>query len=93
MVLAVRGFQDTQCGFEAYQKDAARRLFSRQRLERFSFDLELLFLEKKTGRKVAVLPIRWYYADYSTMGLLEDDFLMFVDILKVRLNEFRGLYR
>jgi glycosyltransferase involved in cell wall biosynthesis len=91
--LAVRGYQDTQCGFKAYRKAAARRLFGRQRLDRFSFDVEVLFLARKSGLKVAVVPVQWYYADFSNMNILQDGFLMFTDVLRVRLNELRGLYR
>lgn len=89
---SVRGYQDTQCGFKAYRKAAARRLFRFQRLERFSFDVELLFLARKFGFKVAVVPVQWYYADFSNMNILRDGFFMFTDVLRIRLNDLRGLY-
>jgi len=91
--LAVKGFQDTQCGFKAFRRDAARRLFQCQKLERFSFDVEILFLAKKFGLKTAVVPVQWYYSEFSTMNVLEDGFLMFLDVLKVRLYELRGFYK
>lgn len=90
--LAVGGYQDTQCGFKAYRRAAARKLFRSQRLERFSFDVEILFLARKSGLKVAVVPVRWYYADFSNMNILQDGFFMFVDIVRIRINALRGLY-
>ncbi len=90
---AVRGYQDTQCGFKAYRKAVARKLFGSQRLERFSFDVEILFLARKARLKVAVVPVQWYYADFSNMNILRDGYFMFADVLRIRLNELRGLYR
>jgi dolichyl-phosphate beta-glucosyltransferase len=91
--LAVGDYQDTQCGFKAYRRAAAKKLFRSQRLERFSFDVEILFLARKAGLRVAVVPVRWYYADFSNMHVLRDGLLMFLDVVTIRLNEFRGLYR
>jgi dolichyl-phosphate beta-glucosyltransferase len=91
--LAVGDYQDTQCGFKAYRRAAAKKLFCSQRLKRFSFDVEILFLARRAGLRVAVVPVRWYYAEFSNMHVLRDGLLMFVDVVTIRLNEFRGLYR
>ena len=91
-VVAVGEFQDTQCGFKAFSRRACETIFTRQRIERFSFDVEILYLARKHGYRIAEVPVKWYYADYSTMHVLRDGMHMFVDVLKVKINDLRGHY-
>jgi dolichyl-phosphate beta-glucosyltransferase len=51
--------KDTQCGFKGFNRDAAQDLFARQRIESIVFDVELIFLARKRGYRLAVVPIRW----------------------------------
>ena len=51
--------RDTQCGFKLFRRDAARAIFSRQKLERFGFDAEVLFIARKLGLRAAEVPVRW----------------------------------
>jgi len=50
---------DTQCGFKAFRRSAARRIFSRTTLDGFSFDLEVLALAKAMGMHVEEYPVEW----------------------------------
>ncbi len=52
-------FKDTQCGFKAFRRRAARRVFPLQRIERWGFDPEILFLARRSGFKVVEVPVRW----------------------------------
>ena len=52
-------FQDTQCGFKAFRRNAARSIFSLQRIEQWGFDPEILFLARRSGFKVAEVPVLW----------------------------------
>jgi dolichyl-phosphate beta-glucosyltransferase len=51
--------QDTQCGFKGFTRQAARDLFTRQRITSIVFDVELIYLARRRGYRFAVVPIRW----------------------------------
>lgn len=86
-------FRDTQCGFKLYRADAAREIFQRQRLERFGFDAEVLFIAKKLGYRCVEVPVRWSHSEGTKVRMLKDSVDMFLDLLRVRWNDLRGRYR
>jgi len=92
-VLAVRGIQDTQCGFKAFTRAAAEDVFKRQRITGFGFDVEVLYLARKLRYGIREVPVTWAYAASSRVDPLRDTIRMFRDVLAVRLNDLRGLYR
>lgn len=79
------GIQDSQCGFKCFKHDVARNLFSRQKLEGFSFDGEILFLARRHGYRIKEIPINWIRDDRSKVKLVKDSIRMFFDLIKVRL--------
>jgi dolichyl-phosphate beta-glucosyltransferase len=52
--------QDTQCGFKGFTREAAYDLFGRQRITSIVFDVELVYLARRRGYRMAIVPIRWY---------------------------------
>jgi dolichyl-phosphate beta-glucosyltransferase len=90
--LAVPGIEDSQCGFKAFSRDAARAVFSRQRIDGFGFDVEVLFLARRLGYDVSVVPLRWEHKENSRVAPVRDTLLMLSDVVRVRLNAWRGLY-
>ena len=91
-VLAVPGIQDTQCGFKAFAGGCARDIFSRQTIAGFGFDVEILYLARKGGYGIREVPVTWVYRASSRVDPLRDTIRMFVDVLRVRLNDLRGKY-
>lgn len=91
-LVAIPGFQDTQCGFKCFTAEAAQALFPLQRIDGWTFDVELLFLALKRGYRVREIPIPWYYIPGSRVRLLRDAWLMFADLFRIRSNWRRGLY-
>jgi len=83
---------DTQCGFKLFRREAARQIFRRQRLERFGFDVELLYLARQLGFRIVEVPVRWNHAEGTKVSMLADSLDMFLDLGRVRLNDWRGLY-
>lgn len=75
---------DTQCGFKAFRRAAAREIFTRQRLDGFSFDVEILALAAALGLRVADLPVNWENSPGSTLRLAQDGWTMLRDLLAVR---------
>jgi len=76
--------QDTQCGFKAFTAKAADAIFARQKLDGFSFDVELLFLASKLGFKTWEIPVEWINEPNSRVRMLADPALMFADVLRIR---------
>jgi dolichyl-phosphate beta-glucosyltransferase len=86
------GFSDTQCGFKAFRTEPARIIFEQQRIERFGFDPEILFLAKRNGLRVAEVPVRWSHDSGTKVNVAADGMRMFLDLLVIRWNAIRGLY-
>ena len=84
-------FKDTQCGFKAFRRDAARDIFSRVRIERFGFDVEALYLARKLGYETREIPVIWNHVEGTTVSVASG-IAAFADPLRVRLNDVRGLY-
>ena len=85
-VVAVPGIRDTQCGFKLFKGDAARRVFARQRIERFAFDVEALYLAKKMGLRIREVPVVWVNSPDSKVSIFRDSLQMLWDILKIRFT-------
>lgn len=86
------GIADTQCGFKMFTEQAARFLFERQTADGFSFDVEILYLAKKTEMKIAEIPINWTNVPGSKVNLVLDAMKMFHDIFFFRFRH-RGIDR
>ncbi|OYT69710.1 MAG: glycosyl transferase [Armatimonadetes bacterium JP3_11] len=88
-LLAVRGIHDTQCGFKLFTREAAQAVFSRCRLNGFSFDFEALFYAQRLGYPIAEVPIRWMHQEGSKVRLLRDGLRMVRDLIWLRLSAWR----
>jgi dolichyl-phosphate beta-glucosyltransferase len=85
-------FKDTQCGFKAFRRAAARSLFPLQRIEGWGFDPEILFLAQKLGFKVAEVPVLWGHDDRTRINPLVDGARMVSEMLLIRWNSLTGKY-
>ena len=92
-IVLLKGLPDTQCGFKAFQGRVARDLFRRACIDGFSFDAEILYLARRKGKKIRELPVEWHYRSHSTMKVWRDGCRMFLDILRIYINDLRGIYR
>ena len=91
-ILLGLNFKDTQCGFKAFTRQAAQKVFPLQRIERWGFDPELLYLSRKSGFKVVEVPVAWAHAEGTRISPLRDGMKMFGEVLKVRWNAVTGKY-
>ncbi len=87
--LTFKGIEDSQCGFKCFRREAAHKLFTLQKIEGFSFDVEIIYLAQKCGYKVFEKPVVWRHSAQTRVRLLLDPMLMFLDILKIRLMHLR----
>ena len=92
-VLAVRGFIDTQCGFKCFTARAVEILSPRQTLWGFGFDVELLYIARKHGLRVAEVPVRWINSPASRLDPVKDSLRMFGELLTIRVKDWLGRYR
>jgi hypothetical protein len=83
---------DTQCGFKLFRADVAKEVFSRQRLERFGFDVEVLYIANRLGQHIVEVPVRWNHAEGSKVGILSG-LRAFAELAEVRMNSICGRYR
>jgi dolichyl-phosphate beta-glucosyltransferase len=86
-------FADTQCGFKLFEGQAAKEIFRRQRIERWGFDAEVLFIARKLGYKAIEVPVRWSHSEGTKVSMFRDSVNMFVDLFRIRRNHLCGLYR
>jgi dolichyl-phosphate beta-glucosyltransferase len=86
-------FKDTQCGFKLFKAQAAKEIFSRQTIEGFAFDAEILFIANKLEYRIKEAPVVWSNSKESKVSPLKDSIKMSIDLLKIRLNELSGKYK
>ena len=75
---------DTQCGFKLFPAKIAHQIFFLQEIERFGFDLEILYIAKKMNFKIIEVPIYWVNVEGSKVNLIQDSIRMFKDIFKIK---------
>lgn len=85
-LLAVKGIQDTQCGFKLFSLDASKEVFRRCTMDGFSYDFEALMIARDLGLEIAEVPIRWAHQEGSKVSLLRDGLRMLRDLVKLRLK-------
>lgn len=98
-------FKDTQCGFKAFKKAAAKSIFNKMRVVNektlkgegasvsAGFDLEVLYIARKLGYKVAEVPVEWHHKETERINPVKDSYEGLRDLLKVRFNALLGKYR
>lgn len=101
-MIAVRGIWDTQAGFKCFKTEVAKELFENLKVYGkgkkvkgalvTAFDVELLFIAKKRGFKIKEVPIIWHHVSTSRVSPIKDSLRMLRDVIKVRLNDFKGVY-
>jgi dolichyl-phosphate beta-glucosyltransferase len=85
-------FRDTQCGFKAFRREAVQRIFPLQKIERWGFDPEILYVARRMGLRVAEVPVVWAHSEGTRLHPFRDGIRMFVDVLHIRWNALAGAY-
>lgn len=91
-VLAIPGFEDTQCGFKCFRRDVALDILPYQTIDGWAFDVELLFIALRRGYKVEEVPVQWYYGANSRISPVRDTINMIREVLRIRVNGWNGHY-
>ena len=96
-------FSDTQCGFKAFNKKSIEKIISKIKGEwgvvhfqggavNAGFDVELLYLAKKYGFKIAEVEVEWNYVDTERVQVIKDALAAIYDMFRIRINDFKGKY-
>jgi dolichyl-phosphate beta-glucosyltransferase len=85
-------FADTQCGFKAFKRAAVQSIFPLQRIERWGFDPEILFLARKFGFEVKEVPVAWGHSGETRIHPILDGMKMFQEMLRIRWYSLSGKY-
>src|SRR5450432_2077080 len=91
-VLLGLNFKDTQCGFKAFTRNSAQAIFPLQKIERWGFDPEVLYLARKLSFSIKEVPVLWSHRDGTRINPLRDGIRMFGEVLKIRWNAICGKY-
>ncbi len=86
------GTSDFTCGFKLFRREAARKIFAKQLINRWTFDAETLFLAKKYEFTVKEEPVIWKHGEGSKVRFPQDLFESFFALLKIRINDWMGKY-
>jgi dolichyl-phosphate beta-glucosyltransferase len=92
-LLSVKGISDTQCGFKLFKAAPAKRLFAKQQVSRFGFDVEILYLARQAGYRIAEVPVRWFNSPETKVRPIRDGGRAFIDLALIRLYQLQGRYR
>jgi len=85
-------FADTQCGFKAFKQPAVQAIFPLQKIERWGFDPEILFLARKFKFKVKEIPVAWGHSGGTRINPLVDGSRMIMEMLRIRWYDLTGKY-
>ena len=85
-------FWDTQCGFKAFKMKVCRPLVEAATVDRFGFDVELLYLAYRAGLRLKEIPVRWDHNEGSKVNVLSDSFKMLSEVGLIRQQARRGVY-
>ncbi len=91
MILGLN-FKDTQCGFKAFTRNAAQTIFPLQKIERWGFDPELLYLARRFGFTVKEVAVAWSHREGTRINPLRDGIRMFGEVLYIRWNAVTRKY-
>jgi glycosyltransferase involved in cell wall biosynthesis len=85
-------FKDTQCGFKAFRRESAQVIFRLQRIERWGFDPEILFIARRLKYRIVEVPVTWGHDERSRMSYLRDGIKMLEEMAVIRWNSLAGRY-
>lgn len=91
--ILVPGVTDFTCGFKCFKKDAAQKIFSRARIDRWGFDTELLYIAKLHDIPITQMPITWSHDTDSRVKVGKAVINTLSELAQMKLNQIRGLYK
>jgi dolichyl-phosphate beta-glucosyltransferase len=91
-LVGLRGIADTQCGFKFFQAEVAHFLFSRQRIDGYLFDVEILCLASRADLRIEQIPVRWRDDNDSRLNIVSGGLKVLRELLTIRWMLLSGVY-
>lgn len=91
--ILVPGITDFTCGFKCFSKNSAKTIFSLSRIHRWGFDTEILYIAKLKNFKVKQIPVSWAHDQDSRVKVFKAVFSSFRELIQMKTNQLRGLYK
>lgn len=85
-------FRDTQCGFKLMDRKRVEPIFRKMVVDRFAFDVELLYLSHRFGLRTLEVPVIWRNVEASRVNMLADSLNMLLDVGRIRWRFRQGAY-
>lgn len=92
-LVLLKGIIDTQCGFKGFRREVVKTIFSRCKIDGFSFDVEALYLSRKFNFKIKEIPIRWENSALSKVSPIRHSIQMFKDLIGIKIKDCKGVYQ
>ena len=83
---------DFTCGFKCYKRNASKKIFTKQRINRWAFDAESLFLAQKYGFSISEFPVEWRDVRGTKVRFPQDAIQSFLDLVQIRINDILEKY-
>jgi dolichyl-phosphate beta-glucosyltransferase len=87
----VKNIKDTQCGFKLFKRNTINKIFTKQTINRWGFDFEILFLAQKYNFKIKEEPVKWT-EDKESKVKLTDYPKTLLELIKIKYNDINGVY-
>ena len=85
-------FWDTQCGLKAFRMKACRPIVEAATVDRFGFDVELLYVAYRAGLRLKEIPVHWNHDADSKLSVVSDSFKAINEVVLIRQQARRGVY-
>ncbi|MCU1232958.1 MAG: glycosyl transferase, family 2 [Candidatus Solibacter sp.] len=89
-LVGLPGINDTQCGFKFFQREAAKEIFRRQKVDAYMFDVEILAIARRLGYRIQQVPVRWRDDADSRLDLVSGNLRNVRDIFRIGLEHRFG---
>ena len=91
-LIVFTGFKDTQCGFKCFKRHVVNKVFRKQEISGFAFDVEIILIAMQQGFRIKEVPVRWLNSPYSKVSIMKDPILMLYDLFRIKFNNFTKKY-
>ncbi len=91
-LIVFTGLKDTQCGFKCFKRHVVNKVFRKQEITGFAFDVEIILIAMQNGFRIKEVPVRWLNSPYSKVSIMRDPVIMLYDLFKIRFNGFTKRY-